>query len=66
MGRAAVTSLTVLTFSLGSQGTWRAEVPEGGAKFEEIEFEDGRFDDYDEESSAPVGIEGLEAMWVKV
>jgi hypothetical protein len=41
-------------------------VPDSEAKFDSIEFEDGRWDEYDEGSELPVSIEELESKWMKV
>ncbi|CED85110.1 Uncharacterized conserved protein [Phaffia rhodozyma] len=48
------------------EGTWRCGVPDRETTFEDVVFEDGRWDEYDEESAAPCSIEELESQWVKV
>ena len=49
------TELTVRRFLFVQQGEWKAKVPESSTVFEDIVFEDGRWDEYDEEvSSSPV------------
>ncbi|KAL7410025.1 hypothetical protein BDY24DRAFT_189840 [Mrakia frigida] len=47
------------------EGEWKAKVPDSDTVFEDIVFEDGRWDEYDEESKLPCSIEDLEAKWVK-
>lgn len=41
-------------------------MPDSDVKFDAVEFEDGRWDDYDEGSALPVSVDELESKWVKV
>lgn len=42
------------------QGTWKCKGAESGTPFDEVEFEDGTWNDYDEKAGEPVGISEIE------
>ena len=44
------------------QGTWKCKGAESGTVFDDVEFEDGRWDDYDEKVSK-TGAECMNAFY---
>jgi len=47
------------------RGSWKCKGAESGTVFDDIEFEDGRWDDYDEKSSEPVSVSDITATFTR-
>ncbi|KAK9897730.1 DUF866-domain-containing protein [Cystobasidium minutum MCA 4210] len=45
------------------RGSWKCKGAESGTVFEDVEFEDGRWDDYDEKAGVPVSISEISAKF---
>lgn len=45
------------------RGQWKCKGAESGTPFTDIEFEDGRWDDYDEKSESPVSVSEMSAKF---